>query len=49
MKAISILGCEVMLPRGLVGLGTDTLDHCGPELKEVGSPDMGTQRRYHYL
>lgn len=24
-----------MQPRGLVGLGTDTLDHCGPEIKQV--------------
>lgn len=24
-----------MQPRGLVGLGTDTLDHCGPEMKQV--------------
>lgn len=32
MKAISILGTNVMLPRGLVGLGYDTLDHCQPEL-----------------
>lgn len=32
MEAISILGTNVMLPRGLVGLGYDTLDHCKPEL-----------------
>lgn len=32
MEAISILGTNVMLPRGLVGLGYDTLDHCQPEL-----------------
>jgi protein-tyrosine phosphatase len=24
-----------MQPRGLIGLGTDTLDHCGPEIKQV--------------
>lgn len=36
MRAIAILGREVMLPRGLVGLGTDTVDHCGPEINEVG-------------
>lgn len=35
MQAIAILGREVMLPRGLVGLGLDTLDHCGPEINEV--------------
>ncbi|KAB5575447.1 protein-tyrosine phosphatase-like protein [Coniochaeta sp. 2T2.1] len=35
MKAIAILGREVMLPRGLVGLGTDTLDHSGPEIREA--------------
>jgi protein-tyrosine phosphatase len=37
MRAIAILGREVMLPRGLVGLGTDTLDHCGPEINDVSS------------
>lgn len=35
MQAIAILGREVMLPRGLVGLGLDTLDHCGPEINEA--------------
>ncbi|KAK3944157.1 protein-tyrosine phosphatase-like protein [Diplogelasinospora grovesii] len=35
MRAISILGREVMLPRGLVGLGLDTLDHSGPEISEA--------------
>ncbi|KAB5531186.1 protein-tyrosine phosphatase-like protein [Coniochaeta sp. 2T2.1] len=35
MKAIAILGREVMLPRGLVGLGTDTLDHSGAEIREA--------------
>lgn len=38
MKAISILGREVMLPRGLIGLGYDSLDHCGPEIAEVLPP-----------
>ena len=38
MKAISILGKEVMLPRGLIGLGYDSLDHCGREIAEVISP-----------
>ncbi|KAJ0381632.1 hypothetical protein COL26b_000310 [Colletotrichum chrysophilum] len=31
-EGISILSCEVMLPRGLVGLGLDTLDQSGPEV-----------------
>lgn len=35
MRAISILGREVMLPKGLVGLGYDSLDHCGPEIAEA--------------
>lgn len=34
MEAISILGREVMLPRGLIGLGYDSLDACGPEIAE---------------
>ena len=24
-----------MQPRGLIGLGTDTIDYCGPEIKQV--------------
>jgi protein-tyrosine phosphatase len=35
MEAISILGREVMQPRGLIGLGYDSMDHCGPEIAEV--------------
>ncbi|KAK3359154.1 protein-tyrosine phosphatase-like protein [Lasiosphaeria hispida] len=35
MRAIAILGREVMLPRGLVGLGLDTLDNSGPEIAET--------------
>ncbi|KAF8862808.1 hypothetical protein BDZ45DRAFT_767552 [Acephala macrosclerotiorum] len=35
MGAISILGKEVMQPRGLIGLGYDSLDHCGPEIAEA--------------
>lgn len=35
MAAISILGREVMQPRGLSGLGYDSLDHCGPEILEA--------------
>ena len=34
-EGISVLGRELMKPRGLVGLGIDTLDHSGPEIKEV--------------
>ena len=33
--AISILGRDVMQPRGLTGLGCDTLDHSTKEIKEV--------------
>jgi protein-tyrosine phosphatase len=35
MEAISILGREVMQPRGLVGLGFDSISHCGPEIAEA--------------
>ncbi|KAI0024365.1 tyrosine/serine protein phosphatase [Xylariomycetidae sp. FL0641] len=35
MQAISILGREVMQPRGLVGLGTITLDESGEEIAEA--------------
>ncbi|KAA8575276.1 hypothetical protein EYC84_004459 [Monilinia fructicola] len=35
LEAISILGREVMQPRGLLGLGFDTIHHCGPELATV--------------
>ena len=34
-EGISILGKELMLPRGLVGLGIDTFDCSGPEIKQV--------------
>ncbi|KAK5045401.1 hypothetical protein LTR84_009265 [Exophiala bonariae] len=34
-QGISVLGKELMLPRGLTGLGIDTLDHSGPEFKEI--------------
>ena len=37
VEAISILGREVMLPRGLIGLGFDSIDLCGPEIAEVSS------------
>ena len=32
MQAIAVLGREVMQPRGLLGLGRDTLDASGPEV-----------------
>ena len=35
MQAIAIMGREVMLPRGLVGLGLATIDQSGLEIKEV--------------
>ncbi|RYO84368.1 hypothetical protein DL766_007655 [Monosporascus sp. MC13-8B] len=35
VQAISIIGREVMLPRGLVGLGLDTLDQSGREIAEA--------------
>jgi hypothetical protein len=35
MKAINIIGREVMLQRGLIGLGLDTLDQSGPEIREA--------------
>ncbi len=37
MEAISILGREVMQPRGLIGLGYDSIDHCGIEIAEVSA------------
>ncbi|TDZ32245.1 Tyrosine-protein phosphatase [Colletotrichum spinosum] len=47
-EGISILSREVMLPRGLVGLGLDTLDQSGPEIAKAlkvlidpaGSPSL---------
>lgn len=36
MRGIAIMGREVMLPRGLIGLGYDSIDHCGLEIAEVG-------------
>ncbi|KAI0123112.1 tyrosine/serine protein phosphatase [Xylariales sp. AK1849] len=35
MEAIRIMSKEVMLPRGLVGMGYDTLDHSGGEIAEA--------------
>lgn len=34
-EAISILGREVMQPRGLIGLGKDSLDHSRDEIREL--------------
>lgn len=34
-KAINILGQQVMIPRGLVGLGLDTLDQSTREIREA--------------
>jgi protein-tyrosine phosphatase len=34
-EAISILGREAMLPRGLIGLGIDTVDHSTNEIRNV--------------
>ena len=35
VDAIAILGREVMAPRGLIGLGKDSLDHSTSELREI--------------
>jgi protein-tyrosine phosphatase len=35
MRAIRILGENVMKPRGLIGLARDTLDHCQPEINQA--------------
>lgn len=35
IAGISILGRQVLQPRGLIGLATDTLQHSGPEIKQV--------------
>lgn len=35
LQGIGIIGRNVLLPRGLVGLGKDTIEHSGPELKAV--------------
>lgn len=37
MEAIRIIGSQVMQPRGLIGLGFDTIDHSGSEIAEVHS------------
>ena len=35
MEAISIVGREVMVPRGIIGLGYDSLDYCGGAIREI--------------
>lgn len=35
VEAISILGREVMQPRGLIGLGKDTIDYAKNEIREI--------------
>jgi protein-tyrosine phosphatase len=35
LEGIAVLGKEIMQPRGLIGLGLDTLEYCGPEIKQV--------------
>lgn len=35
VQAISILGREVMQPRGLIGLGKDTIDYAKHEISEI--------------
>lgn len=35
MDAIKIMGTKVMLPRGLVGLGLDTMDKATVEIRET--------------
>lgn len=35
MEAIAILGREVMTPRGLIGLGKDSIDHGTSEFREI--------------
>jgi len=45
MEAISVLGREVMQPRGLIGLGRDSIDHCGPEICNA-LLELSSSRRY---
>lgn len=37
VEAIRIMAHDVMLPRGLVGMGFDTLDQSGEEIAQVRS------------
>ena len=45
---ISIIASEVMQPRGLVGLGCDSLDYCGNEIRQVFSI-LADQEKYPVL
>jgi protein-tyrosine phosphatase len=47
MEAISILGKEVMKPRGLIGLGKDSLDYCVTEMAEVCTTMIYPYLTYH--
>jgi hypothetical protein len=35
IEAIRLIGTEVMLPRGLLGLGIDTVDHSRAEIRQA--------------
>lgn len=48
IEAIAILGKEVMLPRGLIGLGIDSIDYCGPEIAQAMG-EFATSSRYPIL
>jgi hypothetical protein len=46
-EAIAILGREVMKPRGLIGLGYDSIDNCGPGIAEVSYDITGNTSAYY--
>lgn len=48
IQAINIIGREVMQPRGLIGLGIDSIDYCGPEIAEALT-EFSLQPRYPIL
>jgi protein-tyrosine phosphatase len=48
IQAISILGREVMRPRGLIGLGYDSIDYCGLEIAQA-MREFATSTRYPIL
>ncbi|KAI9844070.1 MAG: hypothetical protein M1838_002326 [Thelocarpon superellum] len=35
MEAISVLATQVLLPRGLIGLGRDSVDYCGDQIRQT--------------
>lgn len=37
MQAVSVVSREVMVPRGLVGMARETVDHSGEEIARVRS------------